>query len=54
MKIVVSLKISLESVPNGPINNIPQLFQIINDLTPVRRQAIIWINDSLVHWSMFA
>ena len=37
----ISIKISLKFVPGGPINNIPAL---------VRRQAIIWTNDGLVHW----
>ena len=35
----ISIKISLQFVPSGPINNIPALVQI-----GARRQAIIWIN----------
>ena len=36
----ISLKISLEFVPRGQINNILALVQIMN-----RRQAMIWTND---------
>ena len=37
----IPIKISLKFVPKGPIKNIPALVQI-------RRQAIIWSNDSLL------
>ena len=38
----ISIKISLEFVPNGPINNIPTL--VHNGLAPARGQAIVWTN----------
>ena len=37
----VSIKISMNCVPKGPINNIPALAQIM----AWRWQAIIWTND---------
>ena len=40
----ISIKISLEFVPKGPINNIPTLGSG-NGLAPNRRQAIIWTKD---------
>ena len=45
----ISIKSTLEFVPNGPINNIPPL--VDNDLGSVRRQGIIWTNDG---WSINA
>ena len=45
----ISIKISL-FVPEGPINNTGS----DNGLMPVRQQAIIWINDALVHWRIYA
>ena len=49
----ILIKISLKFVPKGPINNIPALFQI-NSLAPIRQQAIIWTNDGLVYWHIYA
>ena len=47
----ISIEISLKFVPKRPINNIPAL---VNGLDPVRRQAIIWNNDGLVCWRIYA
>ena len=46
-------KISLKFVPMGPIYNIPALV-LIMALAPTRRQAIIWTNDGLVYWRIYA
>ena len=37
--VIILIKMSMKFVPNGPIDNIPALVQIM-----ARRQAIIWIN----------
>ena len=42
----ISIKISLKFVPKFPINNIPELVQIMG-LAPTSRQAIIWTNDGV-------
>ena len=39
----ISIKISLNFIPRGPINNIPSLVRIM----AWRRPAIIWANDGL-------
>ena len=39
------IKISLNFVPKGPINNIPALG---NGLVPTRQQDIIWTNDGYI------
>ena len=49
--ISISIKISLNFVPKGSINNIPALVQII---AWTRRQVIIWTNDALVYWRIYA
>ena len=41
MKLWISIKISRNFVPKGPIGNVPALFQI---MTPTRRHAIISTN----------
>ena len=38
----IPIEISPKFVPNGTINNIPALVQI---MVPFRRQAIFWTND---------
>ena len=43
----IFIEFSLKFVPEGPINNILALVQIINGLAPSRPQAIIWTNDGL-------
>ena len=43
----ISIKISLKFVPEVRINNIPALVQ-------TRRQAIIWTNDDLDYWRIYA
>ena len=45
-----SIKISLKFIPNGPISNIPALFQIM----AWRRPAIIWTNADPIHWRIYA
>ena len=39
----MNIKISLKFVPKGPTNNIA-----------ARRQSIIWTNDGLVYWRIYA
>ena len=39
----ISIKISLKFIPRGPINNIPELVQIM-----------AWRRPSLVYWRMYA
>ena len=43
----ISIKISLNFVSKGPINNISSIGSD-NGLAPTRRQAIIWTNDGKV------
>ena len=38
----------------GSINNEPVLVQWYNGLAPNSRQAIVWTNDGLVYWRMYA
>ena len=45
----ISIKISLEFVSRGPINNIPSLVHIMS-----WRQAIIWTNDGLGYRRIYA
>ena len=40
-------------VPKGPINNFSS-FDSDNGLAPNRRQAIIWTNDDIVFWRIYA
>ena len=47
----ISLNISLNFVPKGHINNVPALVQI---MAWRRRQAIIWKNDGLGYWHIYA
>ena len=49
----ISIEISLKNVTYGPVNiNITALVQIM--AYPTRRQAIIWIDDSLFYWRIYA
>ena len=48
----ILIKISLKFVPKGPINNIPTSVQV--RAAPNRRQAIIWTNDDLIYWHIYA
>ena len=41
----ISIKISLNFVPKGPINNIPALVQIMAWHRPGDKALIIWSND---------
>ena len=43
---------SLQFIPNGPINNRPWICSD-NGLVPIRRQAIIWTTDGLVYWRIY-
>ena len=47
--LAILIKTSLEFVPKGPIDNKPALVQIM-----AWRQAIIWTNDGLVYWCIYA
>ena len=47
----LSIKISLKFALKGSINNIPALVQI---MASARRQAIIWTNDGIVYWRIYA
>ena len=51
--VCLSITISLKFVPKGPTNNIPALVPD-NGLGLNRRQAIIWTNDGLVYWCIYA
>ena len=42
----IFIKTSLKCIPNGRINSIPS--------SPVRHQVIIWTNDGLVYWHIYA
>ena len=46
----ISFKISLKFVPNQQYSSIGS----DNGLAPSRRQAIIWTNDGLVYWHIYA
>ena len=48
-KTCVLIQISLKFVLNGLVNNKPALMLIIN-----RRHSIIWTNDGLVYWCIYA
>ena len=39
----IFIKFSQNFVPDGPINNVPALVQIL--IGPSQQKAIIWIND---------
>ena len=47
------IEISLKFVPQGPVNNIPTLVQIMA-IVPSRRQAIIWTNGGILYWRTYA
>ena len=49
----ISIAISKKFVPEGLINNIPSLVQIMA-WRWFRQQAIIWTNDCLVYWCIYA
>ena len=49
-KFCISIPISLKFVPKGPIVSIGSG----NGLAPIRCQAIIWTNGSLVCWCIYA
>ena len=49
----VSIKISLKFVPKSPINNIPALVQIMAWCRQGDK-AIIWTNDGLHYWRIYA
>ena len=49
--IYILIQISLKFVPKGPINNIPALVQIMARRRP---GAIIWTNDGMVYWRIYA
>ena len=50
----ILIKISLKFLPKCPINNIPSLVQIMAWHHPSRWQAIIWTNDGIVYWHIYA
>ena len=49
--ICILIKISLNFVPKGPIDNNPALVQL---MAPNRRQASIWTNADPIHWRIYA
>ena len=49
----ISIKILLKFVPKGSINNIPALANIMA-WCPIRWKAIIWTNDDLAYWRIYA
>ena len=49
----ILIKISLNLIPKGPLDNKPALF-LDNSLSPNRRQAIIWTNADPIYWRIYA
>ena len=49
----ILIQISLTFVPKGPSNKNPA-FVSINGLAPIERPAIIWTNNGLVYWRIYA
>ena len=51
--VIILIEISQKFVPQGPIINII-IIGLDNGLAPNRRQAIIWTNDGLDYWCIYA
>ena len=47
--VLISINMSLNYIPEGPIDYISALIGSDNGLTPNRRQVIIWTNRGLVY-----
>ena len=47
----ILIKITLQFILYGPINTIPALVYI---MAWCRRKALIWTNDDLVQWRIYA
>ena len=50
----ISINVSLKFVHKGPINNIPVLVQIMAWRRPDDKSQVIWTNDGLVNWRIYA
>ena len=48
------INISLKFVPKGHIHNIPSLVQILTWCQTGKKQTIIWTNDGLGYWRIYA
>ena len=53
-KICILIKMSLQFVPEGAINNHRSSIGLDYGLTPNRRQAIIWTNAEPIYWRIYA
>ena len=53
-KVWIFVTISLKFIPKSSINNEYMSIGLDNGLTPIRRPTIIWTNDSLICWSLYA
>ena len=50
----ILIPISLTFVPNVPIDNTSFSIGLDNGLVTIKEQAVIWTDDCIVHWRMYA